>query len=82
MVINGADVANPPQTAQVQVFITVIRDNSRPFFLNTPYGTTVDELAPVGTNVFNVSATDRDLQVFGFPLLISAGDYYFMLNLY
>jgi len=45
------------------IFITVIRNNYPPVFLNTPYSTTIQETHPALSSVFRTSATDQDTQV-------------------
>ncbi|XP_041364043.1 protocadherin Fat 4-like [Gigantopelta aegis] len=51
----------PEQTATTLVFISVLRDNSPPFFMNEPYVTTVTETTEVNTTIMGVMATDTDL---------------------
>ncbi|WAQ96421.1 FAT4-like protein [Mya arenaria] len=50
-----------PKTTVTDVIITVTRDQFPPFFLNTPYSTTILQCNNIGGFVFNVNATDRDL---------------------
>ncbi|XP_035826838.1 protocadherin Fat 4-like [Aplysia californica] len=61
MSIVASDQGNPARTTPVLAIITVIRDESAPFFINQPYSTVVNELVTVGTSVYAVTATDSDL---------------------
>ena len=45
------------------VNVVVVRNQFEPVFENTPYQTTVSLATRVGSSVFRVTATDRDLQV-------------------
>ncbi|KAJ8318063.1 hypothetical protein KUTeg_003154 [Tegillarca granosa] len=61
MQVLARDQGNPERTGLVNVIITVLRDNFPPFFLNTPYSTSIPERTAVSTSIFQVSASDRDL---------------------
>lgn len=63
MSIVANDNSNPARTGFVEAFITVIRDQFPPFFINTPYAVTIDEYTGIGASIFNVNATDNDLVV-------------------
>ncbi|CAH1118837.1 unnamed protein product [Phaedon cochleariae] len=53
------------KTIPVIVRLTDINDNA-PQFVNTPYETTISELTPVGTTIFqNIAAKDKDTGVNG-----------------
>ncbi|CAG9858014.1 unnamed protein product [Phyllotreta striolata] len=53
------------KTIPVIVRLTDINDNA-PHFINTPYETTISELTPVGTTIFqNIIAKDKDTGVNG-----------------
>uniref|UniRef100_A0A8D8MA25 Protocadherin-15 n=2 Tax=Cacopsylla melanoneura TaxID=428564 RepID=A0A8D8MA25_9HEMI len=53
-------VSNRKRTIPVIVRVSDVNDNA-PRFLNTPYETTVSELTPVGTTIFNnLKAVDAD----------------------
>ncbi|KAL8559117.1 hypothetical protein ACOMHN_046165 [Nucella lapillus] len=61
MVIVASDSGNPEKRSTVEAFITVIRDQGPPFFINLPYRTAVNELVIAGTSVLTVQARDLDL---------------------
>ena len=63
MVIVASDSGNPEKTTAVEAFITVIRDQGAPFFVNTPYRTAINERIETGFNVLVVTARDLDLIV-------------------
>ena len=63
MVIQASDSGNPEKRTVVEAFITVIRDQAPPIFLNLPYRAAVNELVTPGTRVLSVLATDVDLIV-------------------
>lgn len=63
MSIVANDNSNPARTGFVEAFITVIRDQFPPFFINTPYSVTINEYTNIDTSIFNVNATDNDLVV-------------------
>ena len=63
MRIVANDNSNPVKTRSVDAFITVIRDQFPPEFLSTPYNVQIDEYTAIGSFVFDVNATDRDLVV-------------------
>ncbi|KAH3873287.1 hypothetical protein DPMN_036519 [Dreissena polymorpha] len=63
MTITANDNGNPARTSFVEAFITVIRDQFPPVFINLPYGVTLSEYTSVGSFVFDTNATDSDLVV-------------------
>ena len=63
MVIVASDSGNPEKTTAVEAFITVIRDQGAPFFVNTPYRAAINERVNTGTSVLTVTARDLDLIV-------------------
>lgn len=42
------------------VSIQILRNQFDPFFINTPYITTIQETTPIGTSVLRVTASDQD----------------------
>ena len=63
MSIVANDNSNPSRTGFVEAFITVIRDQFPPFFINTPYSVTISEYTNIESSIYNVNATDNDLVV-------------------
>ena len=61
MGIVANDNSNPGKSAFVEAFITVIRDQFPPNFVQLPYRRTLDERTSIGSSVYTVSAEDRDL---------------------
>ena len=63
--VQATDGREPERTADATVVVVIIRDESKPAFINTPYDeATVSENAAEGTVFYSkVSAQDRDLQV-------------------
>ncbi len=54
------DDANPESVATTNLTITVRRNENEPRFQRTDYSVTVLEIAPIGTSLAQLSATDRD----------------------
>ena len=63
MAIVANDNSNPAKSGFVEAFITIIRDQFPPFFINEPYRQTLDERTSIGSSVYTVSAQDNDLVV-------------------
>ena len=61
MSIVASDQGDPERNTPVLAIITVIRDQTIPFFVNTPYSTVVPEEIAVGSSVYTVTARDSDL---------------------
>ena len=59
----ASDQGNPERFGFVDAFITVIRDQGPPFFINEPYQTSISEIDFVGRQVYVVTARDNDLVV-------------------
>ena len=62
MDIQGTDNGFPPRSATTiaRVTINIFRNQNDPFFVATPYVTTIPETTVVGSNVLTVSARDQD----------------------
>ena len=63
MAIIANDNSNPGKTGFVEAFITIIRDQFPPFFVNEPYRVTLDERTAIASSVYTVTAQDNDLLV-------------------
>ena len=61
MAIVANDNSVPAKNGFVEAFITVIRDQFPPNFINQPYRRTLDERTSIGSSVYSVSAVDSDL---------------------
>lgn len=59
----ASDQATPERFGYSDAFITVVRDQGPPFFINQPYQTTINELDAVGRQTYVVTARDNDLVV-------------------
>ena len=59
--IEAVDGGRPSKSAttKVSVIVTDVNDNS-PVFSNTPYSVTISDQLPLGSSVFQVTATDKD----------------------
>ncbi|XP_035826841.1 protocadherin Fat 4, partial [Aplysia californica] len=60
--VEASDQSNPERTATSNVIVTVVRDESPPFFINTPYSASTLETAALGTTFYRVTASDADLR--------------------
>jgi hypothetical protein len=60
--VRATDDGIPPRTSNfnARVTLTIIRNENDPFFVNTPYETTIPETTQLGTNVLTVTARDND----------------------
>ena len=56
----ASDQSSPERFGYADAFITVVRDQGPPFFINQPYQTTINETVGVGTCILDVDATDAD----------------------
>ena len=65
MVVQATDGRDPENTANATITLTVTRDESVPYFVNTPYNDAkVSENAEVGVDFYSkLHAQDNDLQV-------------------
>ncbi len=54
------DDANPESVATTNLTITVRRNENEPRFQRSDYSVNVLEIAPIGTSLAQLSATDRD----------------------
>lgn len=59
----ASDQSTPERFGYADAFITVVRDQGPPFFINQPYQTTINELDAVGRQTYVVTARDNDLVV-------------------
>ncbi|KAK3089813.1 hypothetical protein FSP39_006721 [Pinctada imbricata] len=57
----ASDQGNPERFGFADAFITVIRDQSPPFFINQPYSTSIEETSVISRQVYLVTAIDNDL---------------------
>ncbi|XP_046579033.1 protocadherin Fat 4-like [Haliotis rubra] len=57
-----SDQSQPAKTDRATVIVNILRDSFAPTFVREPYSTNVVFNVPIDTNIFNVEATDRDLQ--------------------
>lgn len=57
-----SDQSQPAKTDTATVIVSILRDTYAPTFVREPYNTDVSFNAPVGTNIYNVEATDQDQQ--------------------
>lgn len=62
MTIEASDQRNPPNTANATLIVDITQ-NALPTFTNLPASMITREDVAVGQNVFDVTATDADLQV-------------------
>ncbi|KAL3878042.1 hypothetical protein ACJMK2_035678, partial [Sinanodonta woodiana] len=63
MIVQARDQRVPvEQLSTSSVIVNVLRNRNPPFFLNLPYATIVSENTAVGSSVYQVTATDTDLQ--------------------
>ena len=62
MDVRATDDGIPPRTSQgiARITINIFRNENDPFFVTTPYVTTIPETTEIGTNVITVSARDTD----------------------
>ena len=60
LIVAAYDSLSPAKVATATVVITVIRNPSTPVFGLTAYQTTVNEYLGLGTEIFNITATDPD----------------------
>lgn len=58
----ASDQGSPVQQTTVDVYITVLRDEFPPVFINEPYVTVIDT-AVSGSSVYRVTAIDNDIEV-------------------
>lgn len=70
LLIQASNGRTPELTANVTATISIVRDNSRPTFLNLPYSdASVSENAAVGYEFYGkVQAETKNLQVYGLIL--------------
>ena len=61
--VSAFDDREPPKSSSVMVTVSVIRDESVPEFIETPFTATVSENTVVNTVIFTIVAQDSDLQV-------------------
>ena len=61
--MSAFDGREPPRSSSVTVTVSVIRDESVPEFIDTPFTATVSENTVVNTVIFTIVAQDLDLQV-------------------
>ena len=58
------DLGEPQLTGgEVNITVTVIRNNNPPFFVNAPYIRTINENFNIGEVVYDTTASDIDTQV-------------------
>ncbi|KAL5018737.1 hypothetical protein ScPMuIL_004459 [Solemya velum] len=61
MKVMASDQGSPLQQTTVDVYITVLRDEFPPVFINEPYATVIDT-AVSGSSVYRVTAIDNDIE--------------------
>ena len=65
LTVRASDNRSPtPQSTTATVIVTVLRDLALPRFINLPAAIDLDENAVIGRSVFQVTATDDDLEGF------------------
>ena len=62
LTVRATDDGIPPRSSSLnaRVTINIIRNENDPFFVNTPYVTTISETTVIGTRVITVTARDND----------------------
>ena len=61
--LRACDNRSPQQCATSIAVITITRDQFAPFFINTPYQTTINRALSVNLTVMSTTAQDNDLVV-------------------